>query len=84
LLRKPRLLVMDEATNAIDISGERKLLQTLRALCPSMTVVMIAHRAETLACCDRIVRVVRGIVLDADVAQPPKNEFRPATLEPAS
>jgi ATP-binding cassette subfamily C protein len=84
LLRKPGLLVMDEATNAIDISGERKLLQALRTLCPSMTVVMIAHRPETLACCDRIVRVVRGIVLDADVAQPPNNECRPVTLEPAS
>jgi ABC-type multidrug transport system fused ATPase/permease subunit len=60
LLRKPRLLVMDEATNAIDISAERQLLESLVAGEAGMTVVLIAHRPETLAMCDRIIRIEEG------------------------
>ncbi|HXC56368.1 MAG TPA: ABC transporter ATP-binding protein [Rhizomicrobium sp.] len=69
LLRQPRLLVMDEATNAIDIAGERALLERLLAL--RLTVVMIAHRAESLALCDRVVHMADG-VLEDDAAAPPR------------
>jgi ATP-binding cassette subfamily C protein len=54
LMRKPKLLVMDEATNAIDVEGERVLLERLVAIRPRLTIVMIAHRAESLALCDRV------------------------------
>lgn len=60
LLRRPRLLVMDEATNAIDIAGERSLLERLLAIRPRMTIVMIAHRAESLALCDRLLTIEQG------------------------
>ena len=60
ILRKPQLLVMDEATSAIDVAGEREILAHLRALDPRPTIVMIAHRAESLALCDRIVRLEAG------------------------
>ncbi|MEJ0044124.1 MAG: ABC transporter ATP-binding protein [Rhizomicrobium sp.] len=64
LLRKPRLLVLDEATNAIDVDGERTLLQRLLDIRPRPTIVMIAHRAETLALCDRVVRMTDGMLSD--------------------
>ncbi|MEI9991498.1 MAG: ABC transporter ATP-binding protein [Rhizomicrobium sp.] len=64
LLREPRLLVLDEATNAIDIDGERTLLQRLLEMQPRPTIVMIAHRAETLALCDRVVRMTDGSLAD--------------------
>ena len=54
ILRKPRLLVLDEATNAIDIAGEREILVRLLNLAPRPTIVIIAHRLETLAMCDRL------------------------------
>lgn len=60
LLRKPHLLVMDEATNAIDISAERQLLERLAAMRPRMTIVMIAHRPESLALCDQVVHIEDG------------------------
>lgn len=60
VLRKPRLLVLDEATGAIDIAAERGILTRLRALLPQPTIVIIAHRSESLALCDRVLRMEAG------------------------
>ncbi|MGH6614302.1 ATP-binding cassette domain-containing protein [Sphingomonas sp.] len=62
LLRAPRLLVLDEAANAIDADGEAALLARLAALDPQPTILMISHRAESMALCDRVVRVELGDV----------------------
>ncbi|MBO9711571.1 ABC transporter ATP-binding protein [Sphingomonas sp.] len=62
LLRKPRLLVLDEAANAIDAPAEAALLDRLAALDPRPTIVMISHREESLRWCDRVIRVEDGIV----------------------
>jgi ATP-binding cassette subfamily C protein len=65
LLRKPRLLVLDEATNAIDIAGERAVLDGLRNDAFRPTIVMVAHRESSLAFCESRIefengRLVRG------------------------
>jgi len=57
LLRAPGLLVLDEATSAMDSAGERAVLLRLAALDPPPTIVVIAHRIENLDVCDRIIRV---------------------------
>jgi ATP-binding cassette subfamily C protein len=54
LLRRPRLLLMDEATNAIDIEGEAAILASIAALTPRTTVLLAAHRSESLRLCDHI------------------------------
>ncbi len=54
LLRRPRLLLLDEATNAIDVSGEEVILRSLSAMGPNATILMVAHRAESLRFCDEI------------------------------
>ena len=64
LLRRPAILVLDEATGAIDIAGERDILARLSALDPRPTIVMIAHRGESLACCDRILTLADGRLAD--------------------
>jgi ATP-binding cassette subfamily C protein len=69
LLRQPRLLVLDEATNAIDIASERGLMQRLDALEPRPTIVMIAHRSESLALCRRVLRMEDGRLSDASAAE---------------
>ncbi|HEY4076018.1 MAG TPA: ABC transporter ATP-binding protein [Rhizomicrobium sp.] len=53
LLRKPHLLVLDEATSAIDSTGEREILLRLKTV--PTTIVLIAHRVENLNLCDRII-----------------------------
>ena len=54
LLRRPRLLVLDEATSAMDIDSERQVLQRLRELDPAPTIALIAHRRESLQFCGRV------------------------------
>ena len=60
LLRRPRLLVLDEATSAIDVDGEHAILERLCRLQPQPTIVMIAHRSESLAFCDRVLQLEGG------------------------
>ena len=71
MIRNPRLLILDEATNAIDIAAERVLIDALLDVAPRPTVLMIAHRRESLARCDRILRLEGGeiTVLDAGTSE---------------
>jgi ATP-binding cassette subfamily C protein len=54
MLRRPLLLVLDEATNAIDIEGEDAVFACLLKATPRPTIVVIAHRRESLRRCQRI------------------------------
>jgi ATP-binding cassette, subfamily C, bacterial len=56
LVRRPHLLVLDEATGAIDTDGEREILSRLRSMAQRPTIVLIAHRTENLELCDRVLR----------------------------
>jgi ATP-binding cassette subfamily C protein len=69
LLRRPKLLVLDEATNAIDIAAERVLIERLDQLDPKPTIVMIAHRSESLALCRRVVEMRDGALVVGDAAR---------------
>jgi ATP-binding cassette subfamily C protein len=64
VLRRPRLLIMDEATNAIDVDAERALVARIAALSPPPTIVLIAHRPESLAPCRRVLRLEDGRLVD--------------------
>jgi ATP-binding cassette subfamily C protein len=52
LLRKPTLLILDEATAALDAESEAEVIGRLRALEPRPAALVIAHRESTLAHCD--------------------------------
>ncbi len=58
LARKPQLLILDEATNAVDMETENVILDALTRLPAGTTLLLISHRPSTLATCDD------GIVLD--------------------
>lgn len=64
LLRRPDLLILDEATNAIDIAGEAAIFETLTRLDPRPAIVVVAHRAESLRACDRLLRFDAGRLID--------------------
>ena len=78
ILRRPRVLVLDEATSAIDVASEHDILTRLRAFAPRPTVIIIAHRAESLALCDRVIALQAGRRTDEKAEQPtaPRRETR--------
>ena len=62
LLARPRLLVLDDATSAVDAEKEREILAGLEGLGAASTVLIISHRAATVAMADRVVLVEGGRV----------------------
>ncbi len=60
LIRKPVLLLLDEATNAVDLQSESSILEHLAQLDPRPTIVIVAHRESSLAFCDRVVEFSHG------------------------
>jgi ABC-type multidrug transport system fused ATPase/permease subunit len=66
LLRKPRLLILDEATAALDLESEGALLEQLRALKPRPAAILIAHRPSTLTHCDSVMSIRHGKAAKSD------------------
>jgi ATP-binding cassette subfamily C protein len=64
LLREPEVLILDEATSAIDIDTEVAIFERLAAARPELTIIVVAHRPSTLARCDRIIRLEEGRLVD--------------------
>ena len=62
--RRPRLLVMDDATSAVDPTVEQRILAALRDTSADSTVVVVAYRRATIALADEVVFVDEGRVLD--------------------
>jgi len=68
LLRNPDMLILDEPTAPLDPATETGLMRTLRAIAAERIVLLIAHRAETLAACD-VVHFVDGGTVAASAPQ---------------
>ncbi|MDH5642832.1 MAG: ABC transporter ATP-binding protein/permease [Gemmatimonadota bacterium] len=60
LYHDPSVLVLDEATSALDTVTEEGVMQAVRALQGTKTVVIVAHRLSTVAHCDRLYRLQGG------------------------
>ncbi|MGY2080938.1 ABC transporter ATP-binding protein [Modestobacter sp. SYSU DS0657] len=60
VVRRPRLLVLDDATSAVDPAVEARILDALRAADRPATVVVVAYRQATIALADEVVWLERG------------------------
>ena len=60
LLRKPSLLIMDEATSNLDSDNEEKILKAIDDIHGEITILMIAHRISTIKNADQIYLVNQG------------------------
>ena len=63
LYRDSEILVLDEATSALDINTEKKIMDEINHLPGGLTIIMIAHRLETLKSCDEIIKLENGSIV---------------------
>ncbi|MDN5758574.1 MAG: ABC transporter ATP-binding protein/permease [Tomitella sp.] len=64
ILEDPRVLVLDDATSAVDAETEARIFSALRAGRSDRTTIIIAHRRSTLTLADRVAVLDDGRVLD--------------------
>ena len=64
ILKDPKILILDEATAAMDTATERRIQEALTKLTEGKTTIMIAHRLSTLRDADRLVVIERGRVAE--------------------
>ncbi len=69
LLSNPKILILDEATAAMDTQTERNIQAALDKLTKNRTTVIIAHRLSTLRNADRLIALENGTVAESGTAQ---------------
>lgn len=69
ILRKSKIVVMDEATASIDIKTEEKIQKALKEIMNNSTVITVAHRIKTIIHYDRIIVMDNGKVVEFDTPE---------------
>jgi ATP-binding cassette subfamily C protein len=64
LYHDPAVLILDEATSALDNQTERQIIDSILALSPAKTVIIIAHRLSSVTLCDRVYLMTGGCIVD--------------------
>ena len=59
------VLIMDESTSSLDDKTEKEIVKEIHSLKGSRTMLIIAHRFETVQHCDRIYRLEKGKIVSA-------------------
>ncbi|MBP1533622.1 MAG: ABC transporter ATP-binding protein [Ruminococcus sp.] len=60
ILKDAPIVILDEATSALDAENERDITAAINELCRGKTVIMIAHRMETIRNADKIISIENG------------------------
>ena len=62
LYKNPNILILDEATSALDNQTEKAVIDSINNLNKKITIIMVAHRLNTMKSCDFIIKLENGIV----------------------
>ena len=65
LYHNPEILILDEATSALDNNTEKRIMDDIYAMHGERTIIMIAHRLDTIRQCDRILVIEGGKIVDS-------------------
>ncbi|MBQ3491488.1 MAG: peptidase domain-containing ABC transporter, partial [Oscillospiraceae bacterium] len=65
LLRKPKLIIFDEATSNLDTITESAIKDTIFDLNKELTCIIIAHRLSTIKNCDKIIVMDKGCIVES-------------------
>lgn len=69
VVRQPKILLLDEATAAVDSETEARVYRALARLLPKTTLIIAAHRLATIRSVDRIVVLKDGEIVDQGTHQ---------------
>jgi len=64
LLRKPELLILDEATSSLDSESELLIQQSIEQVAQNTTILVVAHRLSTIAKADQVYLIRQGRVVE--------------------
>lgn len=64
LLRKPSVLILDEATSSLDTENEKRIQQAIESLQGKLTMVVIAHRISTIRNAESILVLEQGRIVE--------------------
>lgn len=64
LYKRPSVLILDEATNSLDLINEKNILDNLKKLKDQMTIIFISHKVSSLNVCDYIYLIKDGKIND--------------------
>lgn len=65
MLKKPDILILDEATSNLDAVTEKAIQETIESYSSGMTTIIIAHRLSTIRRCDRIFVMEKGRIIES-------------------
>lgn len=66
LYRNPEILILDEATAALDNETEEEVMEAIEALQGYKTMIIVAHRLTTIRNCDKIYEIKDGKAVEKD------------------
>ena len=64
LYHDPKVLILDEATSALDSNTEQAVMEAVKNLSKDLTIILIAHRLNTVKNCDIIFKIDNGKILE--------------------
>ena len=64
LYHNPKVLILDEATSALDNHTEQVVMEAVKNLSKDLTIILIAHRLNTVKNCDIIFKLDKGSILE--------------------
>jgi ATP-binding cassette subfamily B multidrug efflux pump len=64
IIKKPKILILDDSLSAVDTETEEKILSSLKDVTKNMTVIIATHRVSSAKTCDKILVLRNGSILE--------------------